>query len=774
MMVRNESRVIRRALDSVAGQVDSWSITDTGSTDDTPEIVAAHLAELGIPGRLHHEPFVDFGATRSAALNHALREARERGDDYLLILDADEELVVRDPHWKEQLDGAPLMLLQDGALAYRVMVLVPTAHDWHYVGRTHEYLTSSGEVPSRRSFDGVGLRHHGDGGSKSDKFTRDARLLRLTLAEQPDDARSWFYLGESLLNGNIDIAAALDAYTRRAELGGFEEEAWYAAYRLGHCLERMMPEGGDPWPTVLAHLRAWERRPWRAEPLTEVVRIAVQRDLPMLGLVLGEYALQHVVPRSERDADILFVNLPLHGARLLDWTSLAAAECGYPARAVVLAEQALVLDVEEHHAERIGNNLGWFRSPRTRPNAGSSADLLDAARRLREEGLHRAATILTDAAAQLLASEGRPEPWQLDFERSISLWYLPGRREAAKTATNRVIARRDTPQGNRAAARDNRRFVVAPLPGLVAAPLRIDEGVIPLGYRTTNPSIATLDGELRVVVRAVNYRIRPDGGYDHPGFIDTRNFIGLLGADGSVRDLREIAVPVELAANEGSIRGYEDLRFVPLVRPDGLVEMVANRHHSDDPRRRAMYRLMLADVDTAPRVVAAHHLRHAGEAHHEKNWMPLVRGGRSLLVYSADPTVVLEADAEGVCAIVASREAPVWCADLRGGSQLVEVPLPGGGIAWLALMHGVLTESPRRSYFHAMVLWSDALQLMALSDPFVLQSQQVEFVAGCTRVGDELWFTWGQDDAEAWMGRIRTDEAVRLCLDGAATRMISR
>src|SRR5690606_4216416 len=122
-----------------------------------------------------------------------------------LILDADEELVVRDPHWRQQLDGAPLMLLQDGAIAYRVMVLVPTAHDWHYVGRTHEYLASNDETPSRRNLDGISLRHHGDGGSKSDKFTRDARLLRLTLAEQPDDARSWFYLGESLLNGNIDI-----------------------------------------------------------------------------------------------------------------------------------------------------------------------------------------------------------------------------------------------------------------------------------------------------------------------------------------------------------------------------------------------------------------------------------------------------------------------------------------------------------------------------------------------------------------------------------------
>jgi len=54
MIVKNESRVITRCLDSVLPVIDYWVIVDTGSKDGTQEIIKKHLKN--IPGKLYERP----------------------------------------------------------------------------------------------------------------------------------------------------------------------------------------------------------------------------------------------------------------------------------------------------------------------------------------------------------------------------------------------------------------------------------------------------------------------------------------------------------------------------------------------------------------------------------------------------------------------------------------------------------------------------------------------------------------------------------------------
>ena len=79
MIVKNESQVIGRCLETVRDLIDYWVISDTGSSDNTRELIRAALD--GIPGELHDEPWVNFGHNRTQNMQHARGKA-----GYLLLV----------------------------------------------------------------------------------------------------------------------------------------------------------------------------------------------------------------------------------------------------------------------------------------------------------------------------------------------------------------------------------------------------------------------------------------------------------------------------------------------------------------------------------------------------------------------------------------------------------------------------------------------------------------------------------------------------------------
>ena len=52
MIVKNESEIITRCLDSVKDLIDYWVISDTGSTDGTQQIITDYFKQHNIPGLL--------------------------------------------------------------------------------------------------------------------------------------------------------------------------------------------------------------------------------------------------------------------------------------------------------------------------------------------------------------------------------------------------------------------------------------------------------------------------------------------------------------------------------------------------------------------------------------------------------------------------------------------------------------------------------------------------------------------------------------------------
>lgn len=290
MIVRDEALVMERAIRSVLPLISSWRIIDTGSIDGTPELVRELLRD--IPGELRTSPWADFATNRSEVIEWARGSA-----DWLLLLDAD-MTIETDPNILNQLDSltAQAALIEVvGDMSYRMPYLVKGDQPWHYVGRTHEYLSSSQEFSSQR-FDALRIAHHADGGSRSHKFERDLAVLRATLAETPDDPRTLFYLAQTHRDrGETD--AARELYRRRAELGGWEEEVFYSRY------QQALMESALGLPEATETLQqAWDIRPVRAEPLYHLARINRLRRRHHLAWIFA--TLASATPRPE---DVLFV-----------------------------------------------------------------------------------------------------------------------------------------------------------------------------------------------------------------------------------------------------------------------------------------------------------------------------------------------------------------------------------------------------------------------------------------------------------------------------------
>ena len=163
MIVKNESKIITRCLDSAKDFVDYVCITDTGSTDDTPTIIETWCQEHKMPYKVFHDTFKGFGPSRTQSYENTKATFPET--DYCLLLDADMVLEVPD------LDKASLIkpsyrVNQYGSnLVYPNTRFIDLKHDWKLVCRTHEFWESKG-LAHQGTLDYDQLRIHdlNDGG----------------------------------------------------------------------------------------------------------------------------------------------------------------------------------------------------------------------------------------------------------------------------------------------------------------------------------------------------------------------------------------------------------------------------------------------------------------------------------------------------------------------------------------------------------------------------------------------------------------------------------
>lgn len=199
IMVKNGGAQFENTLIEALPYIDRWSILDTGSTDDTIEIINKILVGK-VKGKLLKEPFINFRDSRNRLLEFAGKKCK-----YTLMLDDTYVMVgnlrmfLNDVRGDQVADSFSLFIKSDDS-EYGSNRIVKTSTNLKYKYKIHEVIPSKNNynviIPIDKAsiFDKrIDYMHK----RTIDRKQLDIKFLLEELEEDPDDPRSLYYLAQT-------------------------------------------------------------------------------------------------------------------------------------------------------------------------------------------------------------------------------------------------------------------------------------------------------------------------------------------------------------------------------------------------------------------------------------------------------------------------------------------------------------------------------------------------------------------------------------------------
>lgn len=262
-IVKNESPVIRRCIDSISNIATSYLICDTGSTDGTPEIIESYMKEKGISGEVIHHPWKNYSDARSYLYDQAYTYKKAQDAEYLIWHDADEVLLTDTKNLNSQSTQKNIDILsyptkEDADKFYNWLINQPISicylmtvygnmrykraninkNNQLYVWKSpkHEYIEGTKDNRSI-IYDNIIVypRAEGNAAKDPDRQKKDVNLFIDYINENggPEKCpREVFYLAQEYQNFNKE--KAIEYYKLRITLdGGYIDEKYISYLRLG-------------------------------------------------------------------------------------------------------------------------------------------------------------------------------------------------------------------------------------------------------------------------------------------------------------------------------------------------------------------------------------------------------------------------------------------------------------------------------------------------------------------------------------------------------------
>jgi len=238
MIVKDESHIIIDTLKNLCSYIkfDYWVISDTGSSDNTKELITNFFKEKCIQGELLEHKWVDFAHNRTKALECAFNKT-----DFLFIFDADDS-IVGNFKLPVKYDCDSYKCKFGKVFAYLRPLLITNRKKWHFKGVLHEFLENIDAVGNAQTIEGDYHFVSGRSGNRNknpNKYIDDATILKDAHFKVLDSdyglsCRYAFYCAQSYKDaGDKYMDDAIEWYKKCLTLNMWVQEKYYSCLCIG-------------------------------------------------------------------------------------------------------------------------------------------------------------------------------------------------------------------------------------------------------------------------------------------------------------------------------------------------------------------------------------------------------------------------------------------------------------------------------------------------------------------------------------------------------------
>ena len=369
-IVKDEEHCILTSLNSAIKDIcDMVVYVDTGSTDNTKEVILKWGKDNNIPAFVFDRPFDNFENSRNHATEMARQKAHEMGwkheETWTMWLDADETALIDKKVFDKQKMDKDLYMANVfiGQMKYTRNTFARTSKPFAWYGPVHEFIICKENNITSGLIEGyhVDVKMIGASwkGNIADKYKKHSALLEDYIDNKDRNSRWVFYTAQSYhdsatLPDNREeneerLRRSMKYYQERINrLDGYEEERFYSQFRIGTIMKVLE----KPWAEVhQALLKAYAMEPLRAEPIKVIIDHYLSTSEWHMAYVYSKFARSTFHGNNPYPARLLFVDESLYNWKLLESHAAACIYTNRKEEGKVCYDEILKL---------VRNNPQWF------------------------------------------------------------------------------------------------------------------------------------------------------------------------------------------------------------------------------------------------------------------------------------------------------------------------------------------------------------------------------------------------------------------------------
>ncbi len=343
-IMKNESHVANRMLDSIKGFVDGICIIDTGSTDDSINIVKKWGEDNGIETYVFERPFDNFEASRNFSIEKARETFLGRNDGnkyYAFWIDFDEQMVLQPGFNKQNIDKDFYMFnVFIGKMKYTRNELFLLEKPFRWYGVVHEFLVCDEQNITSGLMEGLHVSVSMDGsswqGKTSEKYLEHSHVLEKYISGNRQDPRWIFYTAQSYhdsasIPDNREeneerLRRSFKYYKERASRpDGYAEEIFYSNYRMGTIMNSME----ETWSKTMEQcLKAYSIDPLRGEPVKVIIDHYLKMSEWNNAYLYAKFAFDTYHGKNPYPNRLLFIDESLYKWKFAEAYAAASYYCG--------------------------------------------------------------------------------------------------------------------------------------------------------------------------------------------------------------------------------------------------------------------------------------------------------------------------------------------------------------------------------------------------------------------------------------------------------------